>query len=76
MAAAGTVEPRPTTRTDGTATAVVQAEEEISDGAGGHGFSRSEHGAAATIQAHFRGHLVRTLLAAPFSNRFRVVLEV
>jgi hypothetical protein len=69
MATAGTVEPRPTTTTDGTATA-VQAEEELSDRAGGHGFSSSDHGAVATIQAHFRGHLVRTLLCGSVLESF------
>ncbi|XP_062227443.1 protein IQ-DOMAIN 17-like [Phragmites australis] len=57
IAGAGSVEPRPVT--DATATAV----EEVIGRAGCHGFSR-DHAAAATIQAHFRGHLARRALRA------------
>jgi hypothetical protein len=48
------VEPRPMTAATTAATAVPAA-----GGAGNQEFPE-EHAAAATIQAHFRGHLVRT----------------
>ncbi|KAK3141806.1 hypothetical protein QOZ80_4BG0338540 [Eleusine coracana subsp. coracana] len=65
MTAAGTGEPRPSI--NATTTATVQEEEEvIGDRAagGGHGFSSRENAAAATIQAHFRGHLARQAFRA------------
>ncbi|RLM73844.1 protein IQ-DOMAIN 31-like [Panicum miliaceum] len=54
-------EPRPAVTDDATAaTAAVQAED---GGAGSQEFS-VEHAAAATIQAHFRGHLARQAFRA------------
>ncbi|PUZ48425.1 hypothetical protein GQ55_7G244400 [Panicum hallii var. hallii] len=53
------VEPRPAITDNATAATAVQAE----GGAGNQEFS-AEHAAAATIQAHFRGHLARQAFRA------------
>ncbi|PAN39569.1 hypothetical protein PAHAL_7G252400 [Panicum hallii] len=53
------VEPRPAITDNATAATAVQAD----GGAGNQEFS-AEHAAAATIQAHFRGHLARQAFRA------------
>jgi hypothetical protein len=58
------VEPRPAITDNATAATAVQAD----GGAGNQEFS-AEHAAAATIQAHFRGHLVRTPQLIYFSRQ-------